>query len=127
MQSKDFTIGVLATTAAILLVGLAVVHTASAPAVADGMTTTSSTGNFILAVGAFIQADEDLVYVIDTSTDRMLVYTFDSNNRRVEIVQGINLGELRGATQPGAAQPPRGQQPGRRGSPPAPQQPTSPP
>lgn len=111
MQSKDFAIGVLATTAAILLVGLALVQTSPRPAYADGMTTSAGTGNYILTVGAFNLADEEFVYLVDTATDRMVVYRFDSGRRQIDLVQGMDLAELHRAgapaAAPGAPAPPR--------------------
>ncbi len=115
MDRKDFTIGVLSTTAAILFVGMVIVQTSLPRAVADGMTTSSST--YIMTVGSLNQADEELVYLIDTAADRMIAYRFDSNRRQLELVQGLDLAEIRKATagpdQPPGAQPtkPRTRQP----------------
>jgi hypothetical protein len=106
MHSKDFTIGLLSTTAAILIVGLALVQSNSGRALADGMTTSTSSGNLTLAVGALDKGDDELVYLIDAATDRMLVYRFDTSRRLLEVVQGIDLGEVRKATSPPAPQKP---------------------
>ena len=74
MDSKNFAIGVLSTTATILLVGVILVHSRSNEAQADGMT--ASGGGYIVTVGNLTQHDEELVYVVDTSTDKMAVYRF---------------------------------------------------
>jgi hypothetical protein len=109
-DSKNFAIGVLSTTAAILLVGLVITHSRPAPALASGMA--ASGGDYILTVGGTTQVDEQYLYVVDSTTEKMIVYRFDSSRGQIDIVQGMDLSELRksSATQPGQ-QPPK--QPGR--------------
>ncbi len=129
MQSKDFAIGVLATTAAILLVGLAVVSHSGA-AYADGMTTSAGSGGYILTVGSFNRPDEEFVYVFDSTTDRMVAYRFDVNRRQMELVEGIDLAEIRRAAGPSnQPQAPGTPAPSRRpaGMPPAQPPPATPP
>jgi len=93
MDRKDFAIGLLSTTATILLVGLLVVQSLPDRAVADGMTT--SAANDILTVGSVSKADEEFVYLIDTASDKMIAYRFDVNQRQIEVVQWVDLAELR--------------------------------
>jgi hypothetical protein len=102
------TIGVLSTTAAILLVGLVLVTTRPIPAIAAGMTATG--GEFIMTVGTTPQTDEEYLYVVDVPTQKMAIYRFDVNKGVVDLVQGVDLSQFR--QQPG--QPPPGQPPGRR-------------
>lgn len=95
MDSRNFTIGVLSTTAAILLVGVVIVQSQPQGAWASGMT--ASGGKYVLTVGRDISGDQELVYVIDTGTQRMGVYRFNANRQQIELVQGIELDKLREA------------------------------
>ena len=61
---------------------------------------TASGGGYIVTVGSLTQNDEELVYVIDASTDKMIVYRFDGNRRKIELVQGVDLAELQRASTP---------------------------
>ena len=102
MDRKDFAIGVLSTTGAILLVGLVLVQTQPKAAFGDGMTV--SGGGYTLTVGRVGPADEELVYVIDHAAEKMVSYRFNFQRAQIETVQGIDLGQLRReGTQP--AQP----------------------
>jgi len=108
MDSKNFLIGLLSTTAAILLVGVVVVLTRPTPVIAAGMT--ASGGDYILTVGTGTQIDEEYVYVVDTSSQKMLVYRFDGNRGVIEIISGVDLGILRqgAGNAPGGQNPPPG-------------------
>jgi len=111
MNSKDLAIGILSTTAAILLVGLLIINTLPETAYASGMTEMG--GDYVLSVGTAITADEELIYIIDAPTEKMVVYRFDAGRGQIEIVQGIDLKPLREAA---AQQPqPSGQRPSTRG------------
>ncbi len=99
MDNKNFTIGVLSTTAVILFVGLVVINTRPAPALADGMTIRG--GDYEITVGALDQTDEELVYVIDSTQQRMIAYRFDTNTERIEIVGGVDLATIRDQAGPG--------------------------
>ena len=105
MDSRNFVIGLLSTTASILLVGVVVIMTRSAPVLAAGMT--ASGGDYILTVGTGTQIDEEFVYVVDNSAQKMLAYRFEVNRGVIEIIQGFDLSELR----QGAGNPPGGQNP----------------
>jgi hypothetical protein len=113
MDSRNFLIGLLSTTATILLVGVVVVMTRPAPTIAAGMT--ASGGDYILTVGTSTQIDEEFVYVVDTSAQTMLAYRFDGNRGEIEVVQGVDLSVLRAGSgnAPGGQTPPpgRGRQP----------------
>lgn len=112
MNSKDLAIGILSTTAAILLVGLLIINTLPGPAYASGMTETGA--DYVLTVGTAITADEELIYVVDAPTEKMVVYRFDGGRGRIEIVQGIDLKPLREAAAGQRTQPP-GRRPTTRG------------
>jgi len=109
MDQKNFAIGVLSTTAAIMLVGLILVTTSPVPVAASGMTV--SGGDYILTVGTTPQTDQEFLYLIDVPLQKMLVYRFDANRSAVEIVQGIDLSVFRqtpgqgGGPSPGRRQP----------------------
>lgn len=95
VDSKNFAIGVLSTTAMILLVGLVVVQTAPPSVRADGMTVAG--GDYVVTVGARTQTDEDYVYIIDVPAEKMIAYRFDTAKQQIEIVQGMDLSVLRQA------------------------------
>ncbi len=95
MNSKDVTIGVLSTTAVILLVGVMIIHSRPESALASGMT--ASGGNYVLSVGSVSINDEELLFVIDRVADKMIVYRFDAGRRQLQINQRVNLAELREA------------------------------
>lgn len=92
MDTKNFTIGVLSTTATILLVGLMVIHTQPNPVFADGMSISS--GDYILTVGANDEIDEEFLFVIDTSAAKLIAYRFDARRGQIEIVFGKDLAHL---------------------------------
>jgi|CXWL01.1.fsa_nt_gi hypothetical protein len=108
MDQRNFAIGVLSTTAAIMLVGLVLVTTRPTPVSAAGMTATG--GDYIMSVGTTPQMDEEYLFVVDVPTQKMAVYRFDASKGVVDLIQGIDLSEFR--KQPG--QPPPGKPPGRR-------------
>jgi hypothetical protein len=97
MDRKDLAIGILSTTAAILLVGLVLVEVQPKPAFGDGMTV--SGGGYTMTVGRVGPADEELVYVLDHAAEKMASYRFNFQRSQIEIVQGTDLGQLR---RPGA-------------------------
>lgn len=105
MDTKNLTIGVLSTTALILLVGLLVIHTRPAPAFASGMTTTS--GDFVMTVGSDASGDQELVYLLDVPVGRLIAYRFNSGRQSIEILQGIDLNAMRKPAT-GKAKPSRG-------------------
>lgn len=109
MDNKNFAIGILSTTAAILFVGLVVIHTRPASVLADGMTTRG--GNYDMTVGAVDKRDEELVYVINTPQLRMIAYRFNATTNQIEVYQGVDLAEIRAQE---AGQPQTPQQRGRR-------------
>lgn len=104
MDQKNFAIGVLSTTAAIMLVGLVLIG--SQPATVDAAGMTASGGEYIMTIGTTPQTDEEYLYVIDTGMQKMLVYRFDANKAAVDMVQGIDLSQFRQTTgQPPAGRP----------------------
>lgn len=113
MDTKNFTIGVLSTTAAILFVGVLIVGSRPAVVHASGMT--ASGGAYSLTVGRLTSAEE-MLYVIDAAGEKMLTFSFDSGRKSIKPIQAVSLAEVRksaAGVQP--AQPGR-QQPRQRGS-----------
>ena len=105
MDQKNFVIGVLSTTAAVMLVGLILVTMPPAPVSAAGMTATG--GDYIMTVGTTPQTDQEYLYVLDVPLQKLIIYRFDANRSVVEIVQGIDLSVFRQtpAPSPGRRQP----------------------
>ncbi len=108
MDQRNFAIGVLSTTAAIMLVGLVLVTTRPTQVSAAGMTATG--GDYIMSVGTTPQTDEEYLFVVDVPMQKMVVYRFDANKSIVDLIQGIDLSEFRKPA--GQAAP--GKPPGRR-------------
>lgn len=103
MDQKNFAIGVLSTTAAIMLVGLVLISTRPEPAYAAGMTATG--GDYIMSVGTTPQTDEEYLYVVDGPAQKMIVYRFDANKAVVDVIQSIDLAQFRQGTPPPPGQP----------------------
>ena len=103
MDSKNFMIGVLSTTAVILFVGLVVIQTRPQPARADGMAVIR--GDYSITVGALTRNDEDLLYIIDSVAQRLNTYRFDSRRKQIELVQSSSISD--DGSGPGAKKPRR--------------------
>jgi len=102
-----FLIGMLSTTAAILLSALVIVSSAARTASAGPMTT--SGGDYVMTVGSLMNRDEEFVFLTHTSSEKMIVYRFDAGRRQVEVVQGLDLAALRDENSAPAA--PKGNRP----------------
>ena len=111
MDSKNFAIGVLTTTAAILLVGVLVIHSQSSPALASGMTTDG--GKYVMTVGA-IEPAEDLVFVINATAQKMIVYRFDVGRSQIMRVERVDLKKMVGQSAKSAKKKGKGKKRGRR-------------
>jgi hypothetical protein len=108
VDSRDFATGVLSVTGVILLAALVLVETRPTTVQASGLTTTA--GEFILTVGTDLAPDEELLYILDAPTERLIAYRFDPMRKEIQLVQGIELDKLRGA-QPSPQLPPGKQRP----------------
>ena len=114
MDNKNFAIGILSTTAVILLVGLMVIHSRPETTFAHGMTTIG--GDYRLTVGRLSGTNstvEELLYVVDGATKGLNVYKFSVANRKIEMLHAISLEEMRRASQ--NTQPPPAKKKRRRG------------
>lgn len=88
MDAKNFAIGILSTTAVILLVGLFVIHSRPEPVYASGMN--AQGGDYLLTTGQ-LQDSEELLYVVDAQKKAMIVYRFNINTKRIEHTFATNL------------------------------------
>ncbi len=114
VDSRNLAIGILSTTAMILLVGLLIIHTRPQQVMAAGMTTTN--GDYAMTVGVASQNNEEVVYIIDAPMQRLIAYTFDAGRREIGVVDAIDLAEMRASANPKQPQrkaPPKGKR-GRR-------------
>ncbi len=103
MDSRNFTIGILSTTAIILLAAVLVFQAPQPTVLADGMAIIKD--DYVLSVGAATRNDEDLVYIIDSVTERLGVYRFNTSRKQIELVQGISMAEMRSSADPSAKNP----------------------
>ena len=113
MDSKDFTIGILSTTAVILFTALVIINTRPQTAFAGAMTTTN--GEYTLTVGTLSIDDEELVYVINGPQEALIAYRFNGGKRQLEIASGIDLAEARRRAVPPGQQSGKKKSRGRRG------------
>ena len=103
--NKNLAIGILSVTATILLVGLVMVHT---PPQAHGAAGAGVQSGDYMLVNGQLKVDEELFYLIDAGSEKLVVYRFDQRSRQAfGPTQSIDLAALR----QGGQQPP--QQPGR--------------
>ncbi len=92
-STKNLAIGVLSTTAVILLVGLILLHSKPEPAYGGGMT--AQGGDYLLVTGQ-IQRNEQALYVIDAGAHRMIAYRFDLARKQIKIISGLDLNKIGG-------------------------------
>jgi len=97
MDQKNFAIGILSTTAAIMLVGLLIITARPTPAIASGMT--ASGGDYVMTVGTTPQTDEEFVYVVSNSAKKMIVYRFDTTRGLLDLAHVVDLSSLHQAGQ----------------------------
>lgn len=93
MHFQDVTIGILGTIAIILITILFVANAEPNAALADGMTVAA--GDYVLTVGEVDIADEEYVYLLDIPAGLLIAYRFNPTSKEIEIVQGIDIGEIR--------------------------------
>jgi len=95
MNSKDFAIGILTTTATILLVGLLVIGSRSQPAMAGGMT--DDNGPYVVTVSTLTTGDEEVVLVLNAPEEKLIAYRFDAARRELVVLDGIDFAQARAA------------------------------
>lgn len=82
MNSKDLAIGVLSTTAVILFVGLILLNAQPTTVHASGMLDRG--GDYIMLSGELWE-QEELLYVIDAGTSRMIAYRYNQTTKQIEV------------------------------------------
>ena len=97
MNSKDLTIGVLSTTAVILFVGLILLNAQPATVHASGMLDRG--GDYIMLSGELWE-QEELLYVIDAGTSRMIAYRYNQTTKQIEVGGHQELGAFLKAKAP---------------------------
>ncbi len=94
MDTKNFAIGVLSITAVILLTGLLIISTQPQPAYASSMN--SQGGDYILTTGQ-LQPNQEVLYVIDAGSKKMIVYGYDLSRKTITPSAPIDLSKLPGS------------------------------
>lgn len=102
LDTQTFTIGVLGVTACVLFVGLVLSLSQPKNAYAHGQT--DRAGDYIMLTQQLTTSQEGIV-VVDGAADRLILYAFDYNNKRLEMLDGMELSRLRGEKTGGAAEP----------------------
>lgn len=93
IDRTSLAIGAMTVTAIALLVRLFAAPSPGSAVWASGMS--ASGGDFVISVGGSSDRDEELVYVVDNSTEKMAVYRFDTAKRTIEPVQQLDLADMR--------------------------------
>ena len=88
MDRRDFAIGILSTTAVILSITLVFLLRTPQAVHASGMGDRG--GDYIMLSGQMWE-NEELLYVIDTASDRMITYRFDRRQGQIVVAEGTNL------------------------------------
>ncbi|MFQ5490882.1 MAG: hypothetical protein ACE5GE_09195 [Phycisphaerae bacterium] len=94
MDSKNFAIGILSTTAVILLVGLLVVQTQPQSVQANSMN--AQGGDYLLITGQ-LQRNQEVLYVVDGASQKMIVYQYEINRKTIEPKHAENLSKYNNA------------------------------
>lgn len=111
MDTKNFAIGVLSTTAVILLVGVLIIHSQSSPALATGMTTAG--GKYVMTVGR-IEPAEELVFIVNATAQKMNIYRFIVGQSQIKRVGTVNLKDMVDHAAKSAKKKGKGKRRGRR-------------
>ena len=92
MDSKNMIIAVLTVTAVVLLCTLVLVHRAGREPGGSLVwaDTVDRGGDYILVTGAFADNDEAL-YALDGSNDRLNVYQYDPNEKGIVLYHSVDL------------------------------------
>ena len=91
MDSKNLAIGILSTTAVILLVGLLIIQSRPEPAYGFGMN--AQGGDYLVTTGQ-LDSSQELLYVIDARSGQLLAYRFDMSRQQISIVSRGDLSKL---------------------------------
>ncbi len=91
VDTRTFTIGVLSVTATVLFVGLMMLMMQPPTANAIGMNDRG--GDYIMCTQQLTTSQEGLL-VIDAAAERMILYAYDFNQRRMQMFDGFELNRL---------------------------------
>jgi hypothetical protein len=94
VDRQTFTIGVLSLSACVLLVGWLLLALTPPPAHAIGQ---SDRGGDYVVLTQQISTSQEALVLVDAASKRMVVYAFDFNNKNLVLLDGFDLGGLRGA------------------------------
>ena len=90
IDTKNFTIGVLSVTAAILFLGVVLL---SQLPTAYAIGQTAKGGDYVVSTGQYSNSLE-VVYILDAAASKVIAYAYDSNRKRLEQIAGVDLGRL---------------------------------
>ncbi len=110
MNSKDFAIGLLTTTATILFVGLLIIGSRSQSAFAGGMT--DDNGPYVITVSTLTSGNEEVVLVLNAPEEKLIAYRFDAARRELAVLDGIDFAKARAGAS-AAKKPTQGKKPSR--------------
>lgn len=110
LSGKDFAIGLLSTTATILLVGVLMLNSQVEQVSAGPMTETA--GEYVLTVATKTQNDEEVLFLVNVPKDKLIAYRFDVAKSSIETLSGIDHAQSKAQGNQQGNQPRRG---GRRG------------
>lgn len=91
VDGRTFAIGVLSITASILLVGFVLVAISPKSALAIGQNDRS--GDYIMLTQQLTNTNEGVI-VIDAAAKRMILYAYDYNDRKINVLSGLALDRL---------------------------------
>lgn len=103
IDQKNFTIGVLSTTAVVLFAALGVILSQAPTASASGVT--ANAGQYIVTVGSVAIDNEELLYVTQTGSGKIAIYQFDTGKRQILLVDGLDLTAIGAQGQPAGRRP----------------------
>ncbi len=89
IDRRTFAIGILSVTACVLFVGLMLLT--QQPVQAIGM---NDRGGDYLMLTEQISKSTEAVAVIDAAARQMIVYQFDYNNKRIDVLRQVGLDQL---------------------------------
>ncbi|NOX57710.1 MAG: hypothetical protein GXP29_02485 [Planctomycetes bacterium] len=89
-SAKNIAIGSLSITAVILLVGILLVNAIPAPVQAGSVS--SYGGDFTVTIGR-VTRDAELIYLVDNTTERLLVYGLQRKTGRVAILDKAEISQ----------------------------------
>ncbi|MBU0716606.1 MAG: hypothetical protein KJ749_00015, partial [Planctomycetes bacterium] len=62
-------------------------------------------GDYVMTVGTYTINDEELVFLVNARSEKLIVYRFNPGKGEIEIADGIELDQMRDAATGSAQQP----------------------